>query len=290
MRVIDDQQQEGRDGKGVSRSTIAFGSVYHWRAIPREHAFTYSVFTFQLDIDELADLRISPRLFGVDRQAIFSLRTADYLRGPGTLREKVEQVFRERGIAESPKRILLITSPRYFGYVFNPVSFFVCFDSQDHVMGLITQVNNTFGETHVYPLMCHPATMPITWRFPKEFFVSPFFEVEGGYVVTLKKAGVDLAIQVDLQKEERIIFSAVLKGVSKPLSRSRVLQTLLRYPLTPFLTMPRIHKQALTLFFKVRACPFHKPQPSHPYTIRSQQSIIHRARLKLLAFLKGCRT
>lgn len=289
MQASRGDNRELESSKRAWRSKVAFGSVYHWRGVPREHAFSYSVFTFQFDVDELANVSVSPRLLGVDRRAIFSLRTSDYLSGEGTIRDKVERVLREQGIADAPARIILITTPRYFGYVFNPVSFFVCFDTQGQVIGLITEVNNTFGETHMYPLVCKPSAMPITWRFPKEFFVSPFFEIDGGYVVTLKEEESDFVIQVDLEKDEKTIFSAVLKGRGEPLSRGRVWQTLRRYPLTPFLSMPRIHGQALNLFFKVGACPFRKPRPSHPYTIRSRQGIIHRARLLLLAFLRACR-
>lgn len=280
-------------GKGgiapTSRSSIAFGRVSHWRSVPQHHSFWYPIFTFQLDVDELPRASLGPRLFGFNRRAIFSVRDSDYLSGEGTLRQKVEHILRERGVSASPARITLITTPRYFGYVFNPVSFFACFDEQDRLTAFITEVNNTFGETHIYPLVCEPTSLPVTWRFPKEFFVSPFFDVQGGYIVSLHKEGRQISVQVDLEKDEKVVFSATLDGDSEPLARSSVWRVIRRYPLTTFLTMPRIHGQAMALFFRVGACPFTKPTPTHPYTIRSQQGIIHRARLALLGMLKACR-
>jgi len=168
--------ERGSDGRSC-RSSIAFGEVAHWRAEPRQHSFSYPLFTFQFDVDELdtpATLSslVSSYFLGVNSRAIFSVRADDYLRGPGGFRERV-------GARERPHRITLITMPRYFGYVFNPVSFFACFDSEERVVAFITQVNNTFGETHVYPLVCEPAPLPNLWRFSKEFFVSPFFDSEG---------------------------------------------------------------------------------------------------------------
>lgn len=273
----------------VPRSRIIRGEVAHWRGVPQEHSFAYPIFSFALDVDELTQLSISPRLFGVDRRAVLSVFSRDYLAGEGTLRAKVEMLLRGRGVSVSPARITLITMPRYFGYVFNPVSFFACFDGEDRVIGLITEVHNTFGEAHIYPLVCEPSPMPVVWRFPKEFFVSPFFDTEGGYVVTLEKAGADLCIGVDLEKDQKRVFSATLAGTGEPLTRVSLLKLLWRYPVTTLLTMPRIHHQALNLFFKVGVCPFEKPRPTHPYTIRSQQNMIHRARLWLLAVFRSRR-
>ena len=278
----------------LCRSSIAFGEVAHWRAEPRQHSFSYPIFTFQLDVDELDTPTrfasvVSRHFLGVNSRAIFSVRTDDYLRGPGGFRERVERVLGEVGAGGRPHRITLITMPRYFGYVFNPVSFFACFDSEDRVVAFITQVNNTFGETHVYPLVCEPAPLPNVWRFSKEFFVSPFFDSEGEYEVTLKGEGRELSVEVNLDKDKKRAFSATLVGKAELLSLRRLLRTLVKYPLTTFLTMPRIHLQAMTLYFAVRTCPFKKPTPNHPYTIRSRQNIIHRARLALLSVMKAAR-
>lgn len=273
-----------------SRSSIAFGEVLHWRAEPREHLFRYPIFTFQLDVDQLrAPMPVSSWLFRANKRAVFSVRDDDYLRGPGDLRARIERVLGEVGAPVSPDRITLITMPRYLGYVFNPVSFFACFDEQDRLIAFITQVNNTFGETHVYPLVCEPTRLPVAWRFPKEFFVSPFFDREGEYEVILKEEGTNLNIVVNLEKDKGLAFSATLRGAAEPLTSRRLWQVLRRYPLTTFLTMPRIHLQAMTLYFRVRTCPFKRPTPNHPYTIRSQQNIIHKTRLALLSLMKAVR-
>ncbi len=271
------------------RSKLSWGTVGHWRAGPRQHSFSYPVFTFELDLDELERLAISPRLFAFEKRAVFSVRSADYLAGEGSLREKVEAVLRSHGQSVRPHRITLITMPRYFGYVFNPVSFFACFDEQGRVLGFVTQVNNTFGETHVYPLVCEPSHMPVTWRFNKEFFVSPFFDREGEYTVTLEHEGEAVSVRVDLDREGQLAFSATLAGTAHELSASRVWATIRKYPITSLLTMPRIHGQALALYYKAKATPYPRPEPASSYTIRSRQNIIHRARLGLLWLLRVCR-
>ena len=271
------------------KSRVVWGTVAHWRKSPREHSFAYPVFSFAFDVDELATLSLAPRLVAFEKRAIFTVRSADYLEGEGSLREKVERVLERHGCDEKPARITLVTSPRYFGYVFNPVSFFACFDSSGRVIGLITQVNNTFGDTHVYPLVCSPSEMPAEWRFSKDFFVSPFFSMEGMYEVALESEGEALSIRVDLHKEGEKIFAANLRGEGHPLSRRQVLTTLRKFPITSLLTMPRIHGQAMSLYFKAHANVYSRPEPTSSYTIRSKPNIIHRVRLGLLSLLQKAR-
>ena len=271
------------------KSRVVWGTVAHWRGAPKEHSFCYPVFTFAFDVDELSTLRVGPRLLAYEKRAVFSVRNGDYLSGEGTIREKVERVLKAHGRNESPARITLFTSPRYFGYVFNPVSFFACFDSNEKVIGLITQVNNTFGDTHVYPLVCEPSEMPVQWNFSKDFFVSPFFNMEGQYEVALEAEGERAKVRVDLHKDGQKAFAATLSGDGMVITRGVLWATLRKFPITSLLTMPRIHGQAMQLYFKARAHVYTRPDPTSSYTIRSRQNIIHRARLALLAVLRRVR-
>jgi cyclopropane-fatty-acyl-phospholipid synthase len=263
--------------------------VYHWRGVPRVHSFSYPMLTLQLDVDELESQSFSSLLLSYNRWGICSIRSDDYLTGAQPLRSKVESLLKSHGYSESPRRISLITMPRYFGYVFNPVSFFLCFDCDDKIVACITQVNNTFGETHVYPLMSQPSDVPVSWRFSKGFFVSPFFDTEGAYTLQVSDEGEKLHIQVELEREGAKVFAASLEGDARQLSKFNLFRALLTYPITLLLTIPRIHLQALVLFFKAKVIPFQKPSPSGPYTIRSNQNIIHRTRLAFLSILRAIR-
>jgi cyclopropane-fatty-acyl-phospholipid synthase len=245
--------------------------------------------TLQLDVDELESKTLDSALFGYNCWRICSVWARDYLTGTESLRSRVESIVQRHGVREAPARITLVTMPRYFGYVFNPVSFFICFDSSDSVVACITQVHNTFGECHIYPLVCDPSSIPVSWRFDKKFFVSPFFDSQGEYALTLRGEGHHLTIQVDLHKGPKQVFSATLDGSAVRLSKTNLFKALARYPFALLLTMPRIHMQALALFFRARAQPFLKPKPSDPYTIRSNQNSIHRARLTLLSLLRRVR-
>lgn len=48
--------------------------------------------------------------------------------------------------------IRLLTQCRVLGYVFNPISMFYCHDVHGALATVVAEVNNTFGERHLYLL------------------------------------------------------------------------------------------------------------------------------------------
>jgi DUF1365 family protein len=281
------------------RSSIVTGKVYHSRMLPRRHEFSYPMVVMQLDIDQLEAGDDNSLIFGYKKWRLLSIWTADYLRDlsfgaasgslntKSSLRERVEAEISRQGVARMPERITLVTMPRICGYVFNPVSFFLCFNQHEQLIACVTEVHNTFGEAHIYPLVCEPQELPVEWRFPKDFFVSPFFDRHGEYRVVVENEGQKLKVEVDLFKSGIQVFASSLTGAARVLSVANILKTLISFPLALLLTMPRIHFQALILFFRERITPYTKPVPTSDYTIYSQQNIIHRARLRLLSMLRA---
>ena len=66
--------------------------------------------------------------------------------------------------SEAEGEIVLHAFPRMLGYVFNPVSFWVCHRHDvASVAAVLAEVNNTFGETHHY-LLAHPHGEPLQVR------------------------------------------------------------------------------------------------------------------------------
>ena len=62
----------------------------------------------------------------------------------------------------------------------------------------------------------------------------------------------------------------------------KIFFTLLKYPITPFMTSPRIHREAVNLISRIKVLIFKKPAPIDPMTLHSQQNWIHRLRMKIL--------
>src|SRR6185503_1102105 len=80
-------------------------------------------------------------------------------------------------------RILLLTNLRVLGYVFNPVSFFYCYQGGELVC-IVAEVSNTFGERLAYLLSPENRDMGerrLSYRHDKKLHVSPFFGLEQSY-------------------------------------------------------------------------------------------------------------
>lgn len=267
------------------RSLIFEGDTTHARHRPREHAFSYRMFWLALDLDELAELDRKVAWFGHNRGAPVAIDDADY-GGPGRggIRDKIlERVGRSADTREV-ERITLVTIPRVAGYVFNPVSFYLCRDAGGSVTVLVAEVRNTFGEMHHYVL--EPAGTrddALVFRTPKRFYVSPFFDVSGDYEIRLVEGSDAFRIGIQLREDDALVFSATMSGRGAPLTSARLRSTLCRLPLFAATIMLRIHWHAVLLHFRRGLRTHAKPAPAHPSTIPTHDgSIWYRLRARLV--------
>ena len=125
---------------------LIHGHVMHERLRPARNRFVYPVFYVRLNLSRLDELN-SP-LFGIDRWRPISLRTRDY--GPrdgSSLTGWMRATLADAGI-DADGEIWLQTFPRIFGFAFNPVSFWYCYDRQENLRAVLAEVNNTFGVTY----------------------------------------------------------------------------------------------------------------------------------------------
>ncbi|MDD4996720.1 MAG: DUF1365 family protein [Syntrophales bacterium] len=255
------------------RSSLFHGQIWHGRLWPVKHSLRYPLYLFGFDLDELGTLDRSLRLFGLNRFRPVALYDRDYLtQEEGTIRDKLFRFLASEGITEQAMRVVLVTSPRHFIRVFNPVSFYHIFDAKKELRCVVAEVNNTFGERHIYLLRRaegDPGGFPARFTAPKAFHVSPFNDMEGAYEFTFGDIRSELAIRIDLKRGETLAFSAELRGSKTPLDDRALLRTLLSHPLVPHMTMSRIYRQAARLYFLCKL-PYHpKPIPVHPLTMRT---------------------
>jgi cyclopropane-fatty-acyl-phospholipid synthase len=199
----------------------------------------------------------------------------DYLwRGNESLKDKIAGVLEKIGYAEPIHRIELISFAKYFNIIFRPVSFFLCYNSEDICSLVLTEVHNTFHETHLYVLKDpHKQSETLCFEIPKAFHVSPFFDMSGKYKICFKDDEQKIDIRVELIKSEqgeKPVFFARLTGQGRPLTSQTLYRTLLKYPFNAMLNMPRILRQSLTLYFKKKLAVFSKPIPHSEYTMRKQ--------------------
>lgn len=286
-------------GSGFA-SRLCLGKVMHSRLSPVGHTFTFPLCCFDLDVDELPKLAKALRGFSYNGWNIFSIRDSDYLPegehldegAQGSIRAKLLHYLARSGCHEPVTRIRLITAPRFFGYVFNPVSFYYCYGSGGEVRYIVAEVNNTFGETHLYILDAPLADDEvrgadgrrfIRYTARKEFHVSPFNNRQGEYRFYFSPDRGRVDIRVNLIREGKVVFVSRMSGALEPLTGGMLARAAARYPMSTLLTAPRIMWEALKLHF-VKGLPvYSKPIADSVMTIqRTRPSWWQRTSMKFI--------
>ncbi|MDA8133470.1 MAG: DUF1365 family protein [Desulfobacteraceae bacterium] len=256
------------------KSQIFTGSIEHHRYRPVTHDLSYPLYLYAFDLNDLPVLNRRYPLFGYNRSAVTSIHDRDYLEpGERPIMEKISGLLQQHQIHGVLTRVILITSARYFNYVFNPVSFYYCFTRDHALSAIIAEVNNTYGERHPYVLKHNPLSQG-TWfasfQTPKVFHVSPFNKVEGIYHFYFSEPKDHLEIKIELVNENKKIMAAVFKGDAIPMTGVNHLKTMLKYPFAPHLSVPRIYAHAFKLFFRKKLKFNDKPIPQNPMTLKKQ--------------------
>lgn len=249
------------------------GEVMHRRKAPVAHAFRHGVFFIRLRID--APPARWPALISRNRWNVFGFRDADHGPRDGSALEPwLRDVLARHGLACADGAIWLQTFPRVLGYVFNPVSFWLCHDRDGALRAVLAAVSNTFGEHHHY-LVAHADRRPIQsgdWlQSRKVFHVSPFFPVSGQYRFrfseTLTPRGAHCSFRIDYDDGQGAGLVTSVSGTAAPWSSPALARAFFRYPWMTLGVMLRIHYHALRLWLK--RVPFYsKPLPPAEKTTR----------------------
>jgi DUF1365 family protein len=245
--------------------------ILHQRFTPKAHRFVYRIFMFAFDLDEIAALPKRLALFSNQRRNVYNFCERDFLPtteiihqptppGPAPapsagLKDRVIAHLAAHGIDLAGGRVMLITLPRVFGYQFNPVSFYFCYDQQGRPVASMAEVSNTFKE--MKPFVLGPATSATTAnaavfsrRTPKYFYVSPFSDLDVAFDFTLHTPGDKLAIQIDDYAAGARTLTSVLTGSRTSLTNGRLAWFTFKYPFITLRVMALIHWQALQLYLK----------------------------------------
>jgi len=167
-----------------------------------------------------------------------------------SLRQRVLQEAKRVGVDLPDGRILLLTHLRYFGYCFNPVSFFYVFDRGDRLAVVLAEVRNTFGGAHNYWLLPRAASSTFRSAATKSLYVSPFLPVDLDYRFAVTPPGHRLTVHMDAVRSGERLLDATLVLERRPWTAREVRRQLLRYPAMTASVTAGIHWQALRLWWK----------------------------------------
>ena len=238
-------------------SCIYEGTVRHRRFRPVSNEFRYRLFLMFLDLNELPEVFKGRLAWSGDRFNLAYFRRADHLGDPQIpLDQAVRSLVEERTGARPTGPIRLMTHLRYFGYCFNPVSFYYCYDQAgSRVETIVAEIHNTpWQEVHCYvlgeALNEHPVRGWKRYQFAKDFHVSPFMDMGLWYDWRFREPGESLSAHLtDIEKGTKL-FDATLSLRRREISDSALTRVLISYPFMTVKVTTMIHWQALRLLTK----------------------------------------
>jgi DUF1365 family protein len=216
--------------------------IAHGRTERVGHGFAYRHPTWLVDLDALPEL---PRPL----RSLARFDARDHFGDPtATVRANVDAYLATEDIVLDGGRVLMLANARAFGYVFNPLSVFWCYDRSDALVCVVAEVHNTYGERHCYLLRPDRSGHA---GAAKEFYVSPFFAVDGRYEMAFTDpcATDDLRVEITLSRGDAPVFRAVLAGRADP-ARPSFLAGTLRHPFAGHRVMALIKLQGIRLWLK----------------------------------------
>lgn len=240
-------------------SCIYEGWVHHRRSGPVEHGFRYRLFMMYLDLDELPGLFRGSWLWSASRRAVARFCRQDHL-GPASqpLDQAVRDLVEERTGSRPGGPVRLLTHLSYFGYRFNPVSFYYCFDdSGERVQAVVAEINNTpWREQHCYVVEPSAGGALNRTRFElgKEFHVSPFMGMNQTYAWRFAEPGDKLAVHMENFQDGNRLFDAALHLSRTEITPWALNRVLLQYPFMTLKVVAAIYWEAFRLWLK--RCPY----------------------------------
>jgi DUF1365 family protein len=224
--------------------------TYHGRRGATKNAFRYSIDYVLTDAE--AEVQ-TPALFSRNSGNMMSLQDSDHGGAPkkGKGATWVREVLAAYDVTDAI-RIELLAQPRLLGHVFNPVSFWLCYNAEDALTTVIAEVSNTFGDRHSY--LCRhedgrAITKDETLAAQKLMHVSPFQPVEGGYTFRFDIQPDSIGIWIDYSRGNGGLI-ATLTGPRKPITNASIIKAALRRPFGSRRVLALIHWQAIKLWWK----------------------------------------
>jgi len=232
-------------------SCIYTGFVTHRRFKPKRHFFTYKTFSLLIDLNEIEKLSKKIKFFSYNKFNILSFYNIDH--GPrdgSSLVSWVKNTLTNAKIDIGSGTIKLLCYPRFFGYVFNPLSIFYCYDENLHLKAILYEVKNTFNEQYTYVFSVSSSSNLILHRCEKKFYVSPFIEMKTFYNFRLLNPEKILKVFIKQRDIEGTLLTACQVGKKIEINSKNLFFQFLTHPFMSFKVILAIHFEAFRLWMK----------------------------------------
>ena len=223
-------------------------TISHARSAPLRNVFRYRSYLWLVDLDHLPRVRL-----------LAGFRARDHLGDPrASIRANLDRFLAARGVDLGGGRVTMLAHARVLGYVFNPLTVYWCHRPDGTLACVVAEVHNTYRQRHAYLLPGARAEVP------KQFYVSPFYPVDGRYRMSLPEPdanpGGRLSLSVRLDRPDGHSFAASVRGRAVPATRRELLRAAVRHPWSTAAVSARIRWQGVRLYR--RGLPV-IPRPAH---------------------------
>ena len=224
------------------------GTVVHRRFGSHARTFAPRLLMAYLDVDALPDSLDDLPGWSGRRPAPVHFRPRDFLSGqdeplgPG-VRALVESRLGRRPAGP----IFLLAHLRTFGWIFNPLAVYYCWDEAGRTLdAIVLEVTNTpWNERQWYVFDARTGSEATT---PKAMYVSPFLPMGLDYRVSWTTPGPGLDLSIAVTRDGRSLLRAEMTLRRSALNRSASLRLLARHPLAPLRGSAEIYRKALKLW------------------------------------------
>ena len=228
-------------------SCLYVGAVTHRRMRPVAHALRYRLFQLYLDLDEAQAVTRKSWVLGFNRPRLMSFHERDHGDSSQTpLKLQIEARVTAAGLATGGA-VRVLCMPRILGFVFNPITLYMCHAISGELTAVVYEVNNTFGNRTFYVL---PAATPIRHGAAKAMHVSPFMDMDLDYDFALGQPGETFGITIRVGQGGETLLVAAFQGARRPLTDTSLLRVWASHPLLTFKVVAGIHWEALKLWRK----------------------------------------
>lgn len=230
------------------RAQIYEVTISHARSAPLRNVFRYRGYLWLVDLDHLPRVPLLARF-----------RARDHLGDPRAgIRANLDRFLAARGVDLGGGRVTMLAQAAVLGYVFNPLTVYWCHRADGSLACVVAEVHNTYRRRHAYLL---PGVRAVV---PKDFYVSPFYPVDGRYRMSLPEPdaspGGRLALSVRLERPDGHSFAAGVRGRAVPATMRTLLGAAARHPWSTAAVSARIRRQGVRLY--LRGLPV-IPRPAH---------------------------
>jgi len=242
-----------RRNSGALNSCFYEGVVRHRRFSPVPHTFRNRLYLLFIDLNEVDDIFDGWFFYSTSFPRIAQFRRTDFLGDPSRpIVHCVREVVLQKTGRTLNGPVRLLTHVRYFGFVFNPVSVYYCYDqSGQNVEAIVAEVTNTpWGEKHCYVIPAHGNPKTIRFECAKEFHVSPFMPMDLMYRWRITHPSQTAVVRLECFNQEASIFDAILVLKRLEFTPFNRLRSILRFPAMTLRVVIAIYWQAFRLWMK----------------------------------------